>query len=207
LVNKFETTRLTILLPAGRLLLPVMAKANEVAQQYNLEVYLSTAQNLRLMGIKEEDVADIKAALAAVGAEFKAPGKFPVPRVCIGKRDCTMGVGDPERISRLILDKFGSRPMTKPKFKIAVAGCILSCAGVMTTDIGIVATRKGLDIYVGGKGGPHPNVARRIVRDTDEQTMLKVIGELVEFHDAHTPKKQRMFKLLEHPEFPYKDAV
>ena len=207
MANKFETTRVTIVLPAGRLPLSVMDKANEVVKRYNLEVYLSTSQNLRIMGIKEEDVAAIKAELATVGAEFKAPGKFPVPRVCIGKRDCTMGVGDPEYISKLILDKFSSRAMTKPKFKIAVSGCILSCAGVMTTDIGVITTRKGLDLYVGGKGGPHPNVGRRIVRDADEQTMLKVIEELVEFHDAHTQKKQRMFKLIDHPEFPYKEAV
>jgi NAD(P)H-nitrite reductase large subunit len=207
MANKFETTRVTIVLPAGRLPLSVMDKANEVAKRYNLEVYLSTSQNLRLMGIKDEDAAAIKAELAEVGAEFKAPGKFPVPRVCIGKRDCTMGIGDPEHISQLILDKFSSRAVTKPKFKIAVSGCTLSCAGVMTTDIGVITTRKGLDIYVGGKGGPHPNVARRIVRDADEQTMLKVIEELVEFHDAHTKKKQRMFKLIDHLEFPYKEAV
>jgi hypothetical protein len=29
----------------------------------------------------------------------------------------------------------------------------------------------------------------------------------VEFHDAHTETKQRMVKLIDHPEFPYKEAV
>jgi len=207
MANTFETTRVTILLPAGRLPLAIMDKANELAKKYRLEVYLSTAQNLRLMGIKEEDLAAIKAELAALGAQFKGPGKFPIPRVCIGKRDCTMGVGDPEEMSRLILEKFAGRPETKQKFKIAVSGCTLSCSGVLTTDIGLMATREGYDIYVGGKGGPYPKVGRRIVRGADYAQALKVIEDLVEFHHAHTEKKQRMVKLIDHPEFPYPEAV
>ncbi len=33
------------------------------------------------------------------------------------------------------------------------------------------------------------------------------MAHLVEFHDAHTETKQRMVKLLDHPDFPYKEAV
>ncbi len=207
MTNTFATTRLTILLPAGRLPLEIMAKVNELAHNYRFELYLSTMQNLRLMGIRPEDLEAIKADLAAVGAQFKGPGKFPIPRVCIGRRDCTMGVGDPEALSRLILQKFAGRPQTKAKFKIAISGCTLACSGVLTTDIGLMATRQGYDIYVGGKGGPHPRTGRRIVRGADEARVLAVIEELVEFHHAHTEKKQRMAKLVDHPDFPYKEAV
>ena len=197
-------TRLTILLPAGRLPLPLMAKVHALAEKYQLEIYLSTLQNLRLMGIREEDLPVIRGELAALGAQFKGPGRFPIPRVCIGVRDCSMGVGDPERISALILAKFKDREKTKQKFKIAISGCTLGCPGVLTTDIGIMATRKGFDLYVGGKGGPNPKVGRRVLRDLDEQGVVAAVAELVEFHDAHTETKQRMVKLIDHPEFPYK---
>ncbi len=207
MANKFEFVRLTILLPAGRVPLAIMDKANELAQKYNLEIYLSTTQNMRLMGIKEEDLAQIKDELAALGAQFKAPGKFPLPKVCIGKKDCTTGIGDPEELSAKIVEQFKDKKVTKPKFKIAIAGCPLGCSDVMTRDIGIITTRKGYDVYVGGKGGPHPKVGKRIQHNVDEDTVLKVIGELVNFHDSHTTKKQRMIKLLDHPDFPYKDAV
>ncbi|MHB1015572.1 MAG: nitrite reductase [Desulfurivibrionaceae bacterium] len=207
MTNSIALTRLTILLPAGRLPLAVMAKVNELAKKYQLELYLSTAQNLRLMGIREEDLPVIRGELAALGAQFKGPGRFPIPRVCIGVRDCSMGIGDPERISALILEKFKGREKTKQKFKIAISGCTLACSGVLTTDIGIMATRKGFDLYVGGKGGPSPKVGRRILRDLDEQGVVAAVAELVEFHDAHTETKQRMIKLLDHPDFPYKKAV
>ncbi|OGQ85411.1 MAG: nitrite reductase [Deltaproteobacteria bacterium RIFOXYD12_FULL_56_24] len=207
MTNAIASTRLTVLLPAGRLPLAIMAKAYELAKKYQLEIYLSTLQNLRLMGIREEDLPVIRGELAALGAQFKGPGRFPVPRVCIGVRDCTMGVGDPERISALILDHFKGREKTKQKLKIAISGCTLSCSGAATSDIGIMATRKGFDLYVGGKGGPSPRVGRRILRDLDEQGVVAAVAELVEFHDAHTESKQRMVKLINHPEFPYKEAV
>ncbi|MFZ5775394.1 MAG: nitrite reductase [Thermodesulfobacteriota bacterium] len=207
MTNQPTTSRLTILLPAGRLPLDIMAKASELANQYGLEVYLSTAQNLRLMGIQEADLPAIRDALAALGAQFKGPGRFPIPRVCIGKRDCTMGIGDPEGMSALILARFGSRAKTKQKFKIAISGCTLACSGVLTTDIGLMATRNGYDIYVGGKGGPNPKVGRRIMRGATEEQALEVIQALVDFHDRHTETKQRMIKLIDHPDFPYREAV
>src|SRR3989339_766628 len=203
MTNTIATTRLTILLPAGRLPLAIMDKAHALAKKYQLELYLSTLQNLRLMGIREEDLPVIRGELAALGAQFKGPGRFPVPRVCIGVRDCTMGVGDPERISALILDHFKGREKTKQKLKIAISGCTLSCSGAATSDIGIMATRKGFDLYVGGKGGPSPRGGRRILRDLDEQGVVAAVAELVEFHDAHTESKQRMVKLIDHPDFPY----
>jgi len=195
-------TRLTILVPAGRLALPIMAKATELAQRYNLEVYLSTAQNLRLMEIDEADLPAIKAALAALGADFKGPGKFPLPRVCIGKRDCSTGIQEPEVISALILKQFQGTPV-KPKFKIAISGCPLGCSGVMTTDIGIMGTRNGWDLYVGGKGGPHPRVGRRVLREANDEQVLAAIATLVNYHYEKTGKKQRMAKLVEEPDFPF----
>ncbi|MBA3002986.1 MAG: nitrite reductase [Desulfurivibrio sp.] len=207
MTNTIASTRLTILLPAGRLPLTVMDKVSALAKKYHLEIYLSTLQNLRLMGMREEDLPIIREELSALGLQFKGPGKFPIPRVCIGVRDCSMGIGDPERISALILDKFKGREKTKQKFKIAISGCTLGCPGVLTTDIGIMATRKGFDLYVGGKGGPSPKVGRRVLRDLDEQGVVAAVAELVEFHDAHTETKQRMVKLIDHMDFPFKEAV
>lgn len=205
-VKNAKTAGLTILLPAGRMPLDLLNKVNEIAQKCRLELYCSTAQNLRLMGIKEDDLPEIKKELSAAGADFKTPGKFPLPRICIGSRDCKMGKGDTERLSWLIREHFKECANVKPKFKIAISGCILSCSGTKLTDIGVMATPKGYDLYVGGKGGPTPKVGRRIARDADEKKVLSIIEKLVDFHDAKTGKKQRMSKLLDHPEFPFPEV-
>lgn len=198
---------ITVLLPAGRLPLAVMGKAHELAERYGLGVYLSLTQNLRLINVPE-DVADtVKAELAALGAQFKGPGKFPLPRVCVGETHCNLGIIDTELLSAKILARFADKAQTKPKFKIAVAACPLCCSAPKTTDIGIVASRAGFELYAGGKGGPYPREGRRILARATEEQVLEFVEKLVNFHDAHTKKKQRMRKLLDHPEFPYPDAV
>ena len=198
---------ITVLLPAGRLPLNVMAKAHDVAEKHGLGIYLSTAQNLRLLDVPEELVDEVKAELAAVGADFKGPGKFPLPRICIGKTHCKLGLIDTEKLSDRILERFKGRKKTKPKFKIAVSGCVLCCSGVKTTDIGINASKVGFDVFVGGKGGPHPRVGRRILHGVDEETVLNAVEKIVEFHHDRSTQKQRMRKLIDHPDFPYPDEV
>lgn len=205
--TEIKKMSLTVLLPAGRLPLPIMNKAYELAIKYNLELYLSTAQNLRILEVPETAVAEFKRELGGLGADFKAPGKFPVPRVCVGKPHCNLGVIDTKDLSSKILDRFKGRETTKPKFKIAISGCILSCSGSLLTDLAVVATQKGLDLYVGGKGGPYPKVGRRVLRDASEADIIDAIETLVEFHDKKTGKKQRMAKLLEDPEFPFPETV
>lgn len=197
---------ITVLLPAGRLPLEIMTKAHELAEKHGLEIYLSTSQNLRLLNVPEEKMEVIKTELAGVGANFKGPGKFPLPRVCVGKPHCNLGIIDTEELSRAILDRFSGKKITKQKFKIAISACPLSCSGPVTTDIGIVTTRAGFDVYAGGKGGPNPRAGRRILHNSSYGEMLAAVEKLVAFHDAHTKKKQRMYKLIDHPEFPYPQA-
>ncbi len=198
---------ITVLLPAGRLPLPVMAKAHELAARHGLGVYLSLAQNLRLINVPEEAADQIKVELAELGVRFKGPGKFPLPRVCVGETHCNLGGIDTEALSGKILARFQDKALTKPKFKIAIAACPLCCSAPKITDIGIVATRAGFELYAGGKGGPYPKEGRRILVKGSEAAVLEAVEKLVNFHDAHTKKKQRMRKLLDHPEFPFPEEV
>lgn len=205
-MSEEKKVTITVLLPTGRLPLGIMEEALHLSEAYSLGVYLSNAQNLRLNLVPEGAVAEVKARLAAHGAEFKGPGKFPIPRVCEGKNYCNIGVVDTADLSKKILDRFAGRQMTKAKFKIAISGCMVCCSNAKTTDIGIIATRDGFEVYAGGKGGSFPKIGRRIVRNASEEKVLEVIETLVEFHDRKTEKKQRMYKLLTDPEFPFAEA-
>jgi sulfite reductase beta subunit-like hemoprotein len=197
---------LTILLPGGRLSLDIMETALAAAKKYHLGIYLSTLQNLRLLDVPESLLDEIKKPFADLGAEFKAPGKFPTPRVCVGRSHCKLGLIDTEALSRKILAHFAGREKTKGKLKIAIAACAMGCSGIGTSDIGIVATRNGYDIFVGGKGGTYPKISRRIRRDVNEDEVVETLDALIEFHDRKTATKQRMFKLLDDPDFPFSET-
>lgn len=205
--DKSGPKSLTILLPGGSLPSPVLRKVDELAAKYSFDLYLSTAQNLRLYNIGEADFSPIKDELLAFGVRLKGPGMFPLPRICIGNRSCNLGQIDTMAFSDRILARFGDMKNVKPKFKIAIAGCPAACSNPIMTDIGIIATRQGFDLYLGGKGGPNPKAARRVVRQADEEQILKIIGEVVEYHNSSPAKKQRIGKLLDNPDFPYREEV
>lgn len=197
---------ITVLLPAGRLPLAIMDAALQLAKQYNFGVYVTTAQNLRLNAVPSEVADEVKSTLTALGADLKGPGKFPLPKVCIGKDHCNIAVSDPNDLSQKILAKFSSRKHTKAKFKIGISACSMCCSSAKLVDIGIMATREGYDVFAGGKGGCFPQIGRRIERKADDARVLEIIDELVEFHDKKTEKKQRMYKLLSDPEFPFTEV-
>lgn len=197
---------LTILIPEGIVPAQILRTVTELVQQYQLGLYLSTTQNLRLLDLSEADEPKIKAALAAVGAELKGPGKFPLPKICVGRGYCNLGLIDTMALSRRILAAFKDRGPVKPKFKIAISGCPAACSDALLADIGIKATRTGLEIYVGGKGGPLPKIGRRICKEADEETVLGIIERLVAFHAEKTDKKQRFAKLMNEPDFPFPEV-
>lgn len=205
MTQQSETQSVTVILPAGRLPLDLMQKAQELASEHNLGIYLSTMQNLRILNVPKDKLDEIKKPLAALGATFKKPGTFPIPRICVGKPHCNLGVIDSFALSDSILDHFKERTTLKPKIKIGLSACILCCSGAKLSDIGVVATRNGLDVYAGGKGGPAPKTGIRIAQNLDETELMKTITTLLDYHEKKTGKKQRLYKLLKEPDFPFSE--
>ncbi|MEN8198911.1 MAG: nitrite reductase [Thermodesulfobacteriota bacterium] len=194
---------ITLLLPAGRIPLTLIQTVHDLAGQYGFELYLSLSQNLRLLGVPGSAVDEVKKELTALGAVFKGEENFPLPRVCVGKPHCNLGLIDTAQLSKKILTHFADREKTKGKLLISIAGCTIGCPWTKNSDISIVASRAGFNMYVGGKGGPIPRVARRIKCKISEDEVLEVLDRLIAFHDEKTKSKQRMYKLLDDPDFPY----
>ncbi|WP_028580048.1 NAD(P)/FAD-dependent oxidoreductase [Desulfogranum japonicum] len=196
----------TVMFPGGRLRPAVMKEIQKIAEDFSLGIYLTTAQNLRLIDVPEESLESIKQRLLDLGLQLKGPGKFPLPRVCVGMNHCNLGVADTLAMSEKITAAFAGREKTKGKFKIAIAGCNMCCSSPKTTDMGIVATRDGFEFFVGGKGGPYPKIGKRIGRNLTDEQVLEIMAKLVEYHDEKTIKKQRFAKLMDLEDFPYPEV-
>jgi len=197
---------LTIQLPGGRLQLDVMEEVREIAEEFSLGIYLTTLQNLRLTDIRKQDLDTIQQRLVDSGLILHGPGKFPLPRVCVGKNHCNLGIIDTLAMSEKITSAFGGREKTKGKFRIAISACDMCCSGTKTSDMGIVATREGFDFFVGGKGGSHPKIGKRVGNELTEEQVLEMMSRLVDFHDAKTQTRQRFATLIELGDFPYPEV-
>lgn len=197
-----QIKHITVLVPGGILAPEQMKTVFDIAGKYNLTCYLTTAQNLRLLGATGENLEEIKTIFQEAGFTLKTPGRFPKPKVCVGMPYCSLGLADTFALSDKIFARFGGRTGVKPKYKIAVSGCPACCAGSKLVDIGIVATRNGFEVYAGGKGGFLPRTGKRIAAGLTDEEVVALIGRLADFHAAHTSTKQRIFKLMTLPDFP-----
>ncbi len=196
----------TIILPAGRLPLDELDQIREVAGDYALEFYFTVAQNLRLTGIQKDDLPAIKERLIVLGFQLKGPGKMLKPRACLGKDLCNLGQVETLEMTKKIVEAYGGGDNVKPKLKIALAGCAMGCSNPKTTDIGIIGSRNGCDMYVGGKGGITPTAGKRIGKDLTEDEALEMIGVLIDYHDKKPAKKIRLAKLMDEEDFPYPEV-
>lgn len=195
-MSKPEFATVTVILPSGELPIEWMKVATEVAEKYNLKIYFSLAQNLRLIGVKEEDIEAVKAPFAALGAQFKTKGKIHKPRMCTGKRYCNMGHIDTDALSAKIMARYGSE-MVGTKVKLSIAGCGNCCSNPKKSDIGMLASAKGINIYLGGQMGRNPSDGVLAVKNTDDDKVLEVIGRVVEFYQGLEGKKMRLCRHLE----------
>jgi sulfite reductase beta subunit-like hemoprotein len=204
-----ETTggvSITVLLPAGRLPLDLMQAVHRLAVEHGFGIYCSLSQNIRLINVPEAAAEQVKKDLASLGADFKAPGKFPLPRICIGRPHCNLGQVDTEALSQKIIERFGSRKVNKPRLKISIAGCPVGCSWSKNSDIAVMSTRAGYTVFAGGKGGQVPREGRRILVKATESEVLDAIGILLDFHEIKTKTKQRLYQLLADPEFPFDEV-
>lgn len=197
------TSNITILLPEGRLPLEVLDKVRDLAREHGLTLYLTNEQNLRLLQVPQEKTEGIKQELVSLGVDLKGPGKLPLPRVCVGRDNCDLGRMDPARLSRRIVERLSQGAEVKPKLKMGISACTMACSGATIKDMGVVASKNGYSLYVGGKGGVSPQPGRRVLKEAGEEDILQAMQEIFCFHQERTPKKQRMAKLIDEPDFPY----
>lgn len=198
-----NTKHVTVLLAGGLLSPERMEQLLLTAKKYNLTLYVTTAQNIRLLGVNDENLDAVKTELTCQGFQLKAPGKFPLPKVCVGVPYCNLGLADTFDLSDRILERYGNRKEVKQKLKISISGCPANCGGSLLADIGIVATKKGFDLFAGGKGGQLPRVGKKIAKGLNGDEVVEAVGRLADFHATMTTKKQRMLKLLDRPDFPF----
>lgn len=196
----------TVLAPAGRLPAEVLNKVLRIVEENDLELFFTNAQNLRLLYVPIEKEDEIKAKLLALGVSLKKKGIFPGARVCVGAPHCNTGIAKTDELSAKIADRFADREQTKPKFKIAIAGCSIGCSDPRTTDIGIITTNKGYDLYLGGKGGTKPQVGVKMLKGLSEDELLDALETMVEYHDKNTDKKSRIASLMSNEDFPFSEV-
>lgn len=177
-------------------------KINQVASEFGQGfIHLTVRQGIEIPFIKFEDISKVEAQLKSAGVESGTSGAcVRAITVCPGNNWCRLGLINTFAFSDKIEKKLGiACGLNLPsKFKIAISGCPNCCTRVQQSEIGIHGVAGGsYAIYLGGCGGRVPHTGFKLVKVFNENEVLLVIENTVNFFKTNGKPKQRLALLIE----------
>ena len=109
---------------------------------------------------------------------------------CVGSTWCRYGVLD--SVGMAVKLELRYRGLRAPhKLKLGVSGCARECAEARGKDVGVIATERGWNVYVGGNGGFTPRHAELLAEDLDDEMLVRVIDRFLAYYIRSADRLQR----------------
>ncbi|WP_062521229.1 nitrite reductase large subunit NirB [Demequina silvatica] len=178
--------------PGGEILPEHLILIGQIAQDYGLYTKITGGQRIDLFGARLEQLPSIWKRLVDAGMESgHAYGKsLRTVKSCVGSTWCRYGVQD--SVGMAIALELRYRGLRSPhKLKLGVSGCARECAEARGKDVGVIATDKGWNVYVGGNGGFTPVHAQLLVEDVPDDEVFRVIDRYLMYYIRTADRLQR----------------
>ena len=183
----------------GHLTSAHLAALAAIAEKYGRgRVHLTTRQGMEIPDVHGRDLEALRRDLAAAGLRL-APGGNRVRGIvaCPGGH-CRCGLIDPQVLARKLSESIGSREGLPHKLKVSITGCPNSCAKPQENDLGVMGTKDGLAVFVGGRVGKHPRWADRLpVLAKDDEMLLRMANAVIDWYIANGATKERLGATIE----------
>ncbi|WP_062072576.1 nitrite reductase large subunit NirB [Demequina sediminicola] len=178
--------------PGGEIKPEHLILIGEIAKEFDLYTKITGGQRIDMFGARLDQLPSIWTRLVDAGMESgHAYGKsLRTVKSCVGSDWCRFGVQD--SVGMAIALEMRYRGLRSPhKIKLGVSGCARECAEARGKDVGVIATDKGWNVYVGGNGGFTPKHAQLLVEDVDDATVFQVIDRYLMFYIRTADRLQR----------------
>jgi len=185
-------------IPGGEVTPAGLIAIGEVARDFGLYTKVTSGQRIDLLGARVEQLPPIWRRLVDAGFESgQAYGKsLRTVRSCVGSSWCRYGVQD--STSMAIALELRYRGLRSPhKIKMGVSGCSRECAEAQSKDVGVIATERGWNLYLGGNGGQRPRHAVLFAEDLDDVELVRLIDRFLMFYVRTADRLQRTASWLE----------
>jgi nitrite reductase (NADH) large subunit len=179
-------------LPGGEITPEKLIAIGEVARDFGLYTKITGGQRIDMFGARVEQLPLIWKRLVEAGMESgHAYGKaLRTVKSCVGSTWCRYGVQD--SVAMAVDLELRYRGLRSPhKMKMGVSGCQRECAEARGKDVGVIATEKGWNLYVGGNGGATPKHAQLLAGDLDSETLVRYIDRYLMFYIRTADRLQR----------------
>ena len=184
--------------PGGEITPDGLIAIGQVAKDFGLYTKITGGQRIDLFGARLEQLPAIWQRLVDAGFESgHAYGKaLRTVKSCVGSTWCRYGVQD--SVGLAIALELRYRGLRSPhKIKLGVSGCARECAEARSKDVGVIATDKGWNLYVGGNGGFTPRHAQLLAEDLDTETLVRTIDRFLMYYVRTADRLQRTAPWME----------
>jgi nitrite reductase (NADH) large subunit len=178
--------------PGGEITPAQLIAIGEVARDFDLYTKITGGQRIDLFGARVEQLPLIWERLIAAGLESgHAYGKaLRTVKSCVGTAWCRYGVQDSTEMAIALELRY--RGLRSPhKIKMAVSGCARECAEAQSKDVGVIATERGWNLYVGGNGGMRPAHAELLAEDLDDAGLIRAIDRYLMWYIRSAERLER----------------
>lgn len=178
--------------PGGEITPAQLLAIGSVAADFDLYTKITGAQRIDLLGARVEQLPAIWARLIAAGLESgHAYGKaMRTVKSCVGSTWCRYGVQDSVQLAIDLELRY--RGLRAPhKIKLAVSGCARECAEAQGKDVGVIATERGWNLYVGGNGGMRPVHAELLAEDLSTEQLVRAIDRYLMWYVRSAERLER----------------
>jgi nitrite reductase (NADH) large subunit len=179
-------------IPGGEITPEGLITIGEVARDFGLYTKITGGQRVDLFGARIEQLPAIWQRLVDAGFESgHAYGKaLRTVKSCVGSTWCRYGVQD--SVGMAIALELRYRGLRSPhKLKLGVSGCARECAEARGKDVGVIATEKGWNLYVGGNGGMTPRHAELLASDLSDAELFQAIDRFLMYYIRTGDRLQR----------------
>ncbi|WP_149361235.1 nitrite reductase large subunit NirB [Lolliginicoccus suaedae] len=179
-------------MPGGEVTPDQLIVIGQISKEFDLYVKVTGGQRIDMFGARVEQLPQIWQRLVDAGMESgHAYGKsLRTVKSCVGSSWCRYGQQDSVKMAVDLEKRY--RGLRSPhKLKLAVSGCARECAEARGKDVGVIATERGWNLYVGGNGGQTPKHAVLLASDLDDETLIKYIDRYLMFYIRTADRLQR----------------
>lgn len=182
--------------PVGLVTPENLERIASVARKYSIPVIkITSGQRFALVGIERDDVESIWNDL---GMDMGKASELCLHYVqaCPGTEVCTFGVQDSLGLGIQIEEFFLGMDLPA-KVKIGVSGCPFCCGESYVRDIGVVGTKKGWSLIVGGSSTRRPRVGDVICEALTADEVVPLIRRTLEYYRDNGRKRERMARFVD----------
>jgi len=184
-------------LPTGTFTSAQLSKLSAVVEKYAKAGHLSTAQSLIIVGIQEKDYYPARQAVLESGFEVRSIGRdVRQVKCCPGADFSPFGLQRTLPMGSMLEEAFRGLP-TPMKFKISVSGCPNCCANTKMNDFGIHGHKEGWKIFIGGKMGNTPVIARELGPVVSTDDVPKYLAAVLRTYRDNAEENERLATTIE----------